>query len=415
MPRAAVPQYRRHANGQAFVYHRSIPTKDHRLYLGRYDTDESKQSYRQFLRRLEVEGKYSEALPPIRKVPSIGELILAYDDFASQHYLRGEEVSHEYNCMRYALAPMLELFGRDLAEDFGPKSLKLVQRSLIQKRLARTYINKMISRIKRFFRWICEEEFVPPEVYHRLLCVRGLQRGEQGVREAAEVTPACPASAQSLLPFVSPTIGAMIQVQYLCGMRPGEVCIMRDIDIDRTADIWWYKPQRHKNEWRGYSLVKAVPQAAQIVLSSFIDTEQGEYLFRPADSVEWAKENRPTHLSDERKTPIYPSELRQREKQKRLRKRRIKKKTPGQHYTTHSYRRALDYGFERASKAGFEIERFTPNQLRHAIVTYVSQELDQQDAQRWAGHKRLETTSIYVATQRRELKRIACQLDKIWE
>ena len=48
-----LPKYRRHSNGQAFVQHKSILTRDHRLYLGKYGSPESQRRYRQFLARLE--------------------------------------------------------------------------------------------------------------------------------------------------------------------------------------------------------------------------------------------------------------------------------------------------------------------------------------------------------------------------
>lgn len=47
---------------------------------------------------------------PICSVPSIGELVLAYDDYSQEHYLRDGGVSYEYDCMRYALVPLLVLF-----------------------------------------------------------------------------------------------------------------------------------------------------------------------------------------------------------------------------------------------------------------------------------------------------------------
>lgn len=38
----------------------------------------------------------------------------------------------------------------------------------------------------------------------------------------------------------------MVQMQLLTAARPGEVCIMRPCDIDRSGRIWVYKPKDHK-------------------------------------------------------------------------------------------------------------------------------------------------------------------------
>jgi len=35
MSRNVTPKYRRHPNGQAFVYHRSMATKSHRMFFGK--------------------------------------------------------------------------------------------------------------------------------------------------------------------------------------------------------------------------------------------------------------------------------------------------------------------------------------------------------------------------------------------
>ena len=45
---------------------------------------------------------------------------------------------------------------------------------------------------------------------------------------------------------------AMIQLQRLTGMRPGEVVIMRTADIDTTGSVWHYLPASHKTEHHGH-------------------------------------------------------------------------------------------------------------------------------------------------------------------
>jgi len=285
---------------------------------------------------------------------------------------------------------------------------------MVNKDYARSHINHTISRVKRFFRWSCAEELIPPEIYHKLMCVRGLQRGEMGVRESKRIRPACPSAVEGVVPFLSPTVAAMVRTQYLCGMRPGEVCRMRANEIDRNGDIWWYCPGTHKSHWRGDTLVKAIPRAAQPIVSEHIDRAgESGFLFKPQESVNWFKKQAIAELT--RNTPKYPSETKRLKRNKELRRRRKRQRPPGEHYRTDSYRGAVDKGFARAAAEGIELERFSPNQLRHAILTFVSEKINQQSAQRYAGHKRLDTTSIYVEVQKQELEQVAHQLDEIWE
>ena len=414
MPRKnRVPTYCKHPNGQAYVQHRLVGTKDHRQYLGKYGTERSLRRYRQFLKRLEV-CQTVDRLMPIDQTPSTWELVVAYDEYAKEHYKREFGISKEYSEMVNALKFLNELYGEELGEEFGPKGLKTIQRQMVSRNYARSHINHTTSRIKRFFRWACSEELIPPEIYHKLACVRGLQRGELGVRESKRIRPACPTAVEGVVPFLSPTVATMIRTQYLCGMRPGEVCAMREDEIDRSGDIWWYRPESHKGEWRGQDLVKAIPRTAQTHISEFIKRAgQGGYLFKPQDSIKWFQKQ--AFEESTRNTPRYPCEVARLRRDKELRRRRKRQRPPGEHYTTASYRRAIDKGFERAELEGLELERFSPNRLRHAILSFVSGKINQQSAQRYAGHKRLETTSIYVEIQKQELEVVAHQLDAIWD
>ncbi len=413
MSQTHLPKLRRTSSGYAFVYHKSIDTNDHRMTLGKYGSQESHRRYRQFLKRLEVYRAGQEP-PAIHGTPSILELVVVYSEYAKLHYRRrdadGEAfIAQEYHEMRYALRILLDLYGDELACEFGPKCLKTVLRWMAGENYARSHINHTISRIKRFFRWASSEELIAPEHYHKLLCVRGLQRGELGVRDTKRVTPACPESLYKVLPFLPPTVGVMVQVQYLCGMRPGEVCIMRGRDVDTKGTVWWYTPESHKNRWRDKSLVKAIPRIAQGLIAPLLNGNASKYLFEPAEAYRWSMSQRPS-----RKTTLFPSEAKRVQRDKALRRRRTKKKQPGEHYTTDSYRRSLGKGFDRAEKAGLALKRFSPNQLRHAIATYISENVGAQAAQRWAGHEHLQTTGIYIEKQKSELEQIERELHERW-
>jgi len=272
-------------------------------------------------------------------------------------------------------------------------------------------INSRIGGIKRFFKWCASRQHIPADVYTALTTVDGLRRGRSDARESVPVVAVARENVYAVLPFVSPQVAALIQVQYLCGMRPGEVTRMRRCELDTSGDIWLYTPDEHKNAWRGHVLVKAIPRAAQDVLSPFLPAKVDAYLFSPKDADHWYRANRESN--PQRKTPVYPCELRRREEAKRSPRRKAAR-PKRDHYDTDSYRQAVLYGISNALKAGIAVAPWTPNQLWHSIATEISQSIGQQAAQRWLGHAKLDTTGIYVEKQVSELIEIAQALDRKW-
>ncbi len=49
----------------------------------------------------------------------------------------------------------------------------------------------------------------------------------------------------------------------LTGVRPGEVCMMRTGDIDRTTSPLEYRPRTHKTAHRGHERVVCIGPKAQ--------------------------------------------------------------------------------------------------------------------------------------------------------
>ena len=70
---------------------------------------------------------------------------------------------------------------------------------------------------------------IPPSVHHGLKAVSGLRRGRADVRESEPVRPVPDAFVDAIRPHVSRQVWAMVELQRLSGMRPGEVCIDADV------------------------------------------------------------------------------------------------------------------------------------------------------------------------------------------
>jgi integrase len=257
-------------------------------------------------------------------------MLIAYWQFAESYYSKDGEPTKELESMREALLPLRELYASTAASDFGPKSLKAVRQHMVDRGLCRNVVNRRIGRIKRVFKWAVAEEVVPPSVYHGLQAVPGLRFGRTEARETEPVKPVDDKHVDAVFPYVGIHVAAMIKVQRLTGMRPSDVVKMRPCDIDRSGDVWIYEPYDHKNRWRGHRRLIPIGPRAQEVLKPYLARDPKAFLFSPAESEAWRRQNRPAYSGRKRTTKVYPSELRAREAAKLARRNR-KSKRPKVH------------------------------------------------------------------------------------
>lgn len=241
------PSYLLHKpSGQARI---RIDGRD--IYLGKYDSPESRAAYD----RLVNEWKQSGRVIGPNDVPigaTIDELILAYHNFASTYYVKNGEPTSTQQHIRDAVKPLHRLYGGQPADSFGPLRLKALRQQMIDDdRWCRTQINKSIGIIKRMFKWGVESELIAAETYQKLATVTGLRWGRSEARETDTVKPVPDTIVDAVLPHVPPQVAAMINLQRLTGMRPGEVVIMRVCDLDMSGKVWTYTPTSHKTEHHG--------------------------------------------------------------------------------------------------------------------------------------------------------------------
>ena len=204
---------------------------------------------------------------------TVSHLACRFLEHAEEYYADGSgQPTGEVVNIKYALRPLLlGDVGAIPAEQFGPIHLDRIVDEMIAQGLRRGTINSRLGRIKRCFRWCARKELLPITVYQSLLTVEGLRAGRSPAKESRTISSVAKCDIEALLPFVSSKVGGMVQVQYYCGMRPGEVCIMRRRDIDTSGEIWFYRPETHKNTWRGAVLVKAIPKIAPVSAAAILD------------------------------------------------------------------------------------------------------------------------------------------------
>lgn len=396
MPRKPhIPKYGLHkATGQGRT---TINGKAY--YFGPYEDDASYNKYKKLVAEHLAGGVADGELPTTDGLPDIlvSELMVRYLEYAECYYVKNGEPTGAYTNITYALRPLRALYADTLARDFGPKALKLVREHMIAfEDLSRKLINDRVNTIRRMFKWATSEELVPAAVYEALRSVDGLRRGRTRARETEPVQPVPDDVVEMTLPFMSPIVADMVRVQRLTGMRPGSVVLMRPCDLDRSDDIWVFTPSSHKTEHHGIELKVLVGPQAQAILTPYMTSRSPHaFIFSPTEAVAWHREQRAAKPS-KRKTKLYPSERKRVECEKRQRRRRKPKQSPGDRYTEPSYYRAIVYALDRAKKAEVNIPHWFPNQLRHAHGTAVRKQFGIEEASILLGHRSLRTTAIYA-------------------
>lgn len=96
----------------------------------------------------------------------------------------------------------------------------------------RRYVNQQAQRITRMFRWGVSRELVPPAVHAALKTVEALKRGRCAAREGKRVAPVPADILDTVRPFLSRPVRALVDLQLLTGARPGELLALRAVDLD---------------------------------------------------------------------------------------------------------------------------------------------------------------------------------------
>jgi integrase len=86
------------------------------------------------------------------------------------------------------------------------------------------------------------------------------------------------------LPFLPQVVADIVRFQCLTGYRPTEACIVRPCDIDRSGEVWLYRPHRHKTEQRRKKRTIFIGPKAQEVIRPSLLRDPSAYCFVPAES-----------------------------------------------------------------------------------------------------------------------------------
>jgi integrase len=401
-------------SNRAFVY-----VRRRKVYLGPYGSEESKAEYRRILAELEAKPKVALAPTTLKALPdlTVNELADAYLDHVADYYRKpsGEPTS-EAALVGIALGPLMDLYGLKIANEFGPIALKAVRQSMIDKGWTRKSINRQINRVVRLFKWAVENELVAGMVLNALRAVGGLRPGRSGARESLPVRPVDDETVDATLPHLSSVVAAMVRVQRLTGMRPGEVCQMRPCDLDRSRPLWVYSPPTHKTEHYGKERQICIGPKAQTILAPILAGKSDDALvFSPAEATAEMRRRR----SEARKTPLNEGN------RPGTNRKPIPMVEPRPSYTTTTYARAVRRACEKKwpTKPAKKVEpvppevvatnmarHWHPNQLRHAAATEVRKRFGLEAAQLILGHSNAVVTQVYAERDAARAEEIAARV-----
>ncbi|MCC9608550.1 site-specific integrase [Blastopirellula sp. JC732] len=387
MRKRRVPKYCHHApSDQAYVR-----VSGRTIYLGKHGSNESHEAYGRLIAELATSDQKSTPHRPVDANDlALAELCEAYQNHAEQYYRKGGKLSPWINHIRLATERLCKLYGTTPAVEFGPLRLKAFRQTLIDTGNSRRYINKLIAIIPQVFKWGASEELVPASTYEALRTVEGLKKGRTTAPETEPILPVADAVVDATLPFLPSVVADMIRIQRLTAARPGEICSLRPIDIDRSQPVWRYVPETHKTEHHGRQRVIFIGPQAQEVLAPYLERGLESHCFSPRDS----EVIRRAELHRRRVTPInYGNRPGTNVKQ-------VKRRSPKTSYSKDSYRRAIARAVVRANKERpgkpEPIPHWHPNQLRHTAATDIRHQFGLEAAQVICGHASADITQVYA-------------------
>jgi integrase len=355
------------------------------VYLGEHGSPKSRAEYDRLIAEWLLNARQSTHAP--RDNPddlSIAELCLRYLEWAETYYRKLGEPTSEIHSVKRAIRTLREIYGHTAARDFGPLALKATRNRWIDEGITRLGCNRLTGIVKRIFRWATEHEFIPSTVHQSLTAVSGLRKGRTEAKDNQAIGPVADDVLNRTLDQLSPMLRAMVGLQVLSGMRPGEVLQLRGADIDMSGPVWEFKPPIFKTQHTGRDRVVFIGPRAQALLQQWLRENPDEFIFGP-------RQNRESLLRD------HPKPRPRTEREKRRRTRRSFR----DHYSRNSYLLAIRRACERAG-----VDLWSPNRLRHTAATKIRARFGIESTRTVLGHSDPSTSLIYAERDHDTARRI---------
>ncbi len=263
------------------------------IALGQWGSAEANAAYRRLVAELSVDGGPAVVTGDVL---TVAQLVARHQE--AEH----ERSPKEQAQFAYACAPLVALYGPEPATAIDAAALEAVRDAMasglwmteLEKAREQTrgrkvgwcrnVCNRRLTRIKTLWRWAERKKLVPAGAHANLKTVPGLGKGSRKVRHTADRAAADLETARKVARHAPPVVAAMLELQALVGMRSCEVRVMRSVDVDRSGDVWTYRPTADKSAWREHQAPRTVPLGpeCQRILGFWLRPDEPEaYLFSP--------------------------------------------------------------------------------------------------------------------------------------
>lgn len=378
------PRYRRHVSGQARV---TIPGVGD-VYLGTFGTEESWNRYHRAIAETKCKG--SVGTGSTHATITLTEVCAGYLNYLlARTYSSPSAKQTSMHNAKSAILTIRNHISQCNASDLKPLLVEGFLERLVEvpyreshthngsRKRTRSNINRILWYLKDMYRWAAKNDLIDGSVYYSLLSVKPIRPGQTGARETPPIEAVEDWIVEATLPYMAVTPAAMIRLQRLTGMRSGEICIMRAIDLDTSKQVWEYRPTHHKTAYLNHKKVVKIGPKAQEIVKPYLSTDLNAFLFRPGVAMSFRQESK---RANARMNPRELDSKRRSFRKMHPNRPQMKFRT---HYTSHALRQAVVNGADRADAAAHLqqpsikpsirlIPRWHPHQLRHSFATEVS-------------------------------------------
>lgn len=338
-----------------------------RHYLGGEQADAAAR-YDQLVQTWIAGGRQPLKAARDEPVDTVADLIRAYLEWlSSTHRKRGRETTHVEQA-RLVLRKFEAIHGRLALSEVTARHMRQWGDWLARHpnrqggKLARSTIRMYTSQVRLAFQWGVTRSLVSAAVLAEVAAP--LTHGRVG-EPRESVKPPPEEDVEAATRETQAHVAAMIRLMRATGMRPAELCGMRPCDVDRSGPVWVYRVHHDwdKTIHHDEHAPRVVPigPRAQALLAPWLDRCR-----QPEDFVWTTRTGRQISVS----------------------------------YLWYLVARACD-------AAG--VDRWSPNQLRHARATELRARYGIEAAQVTLGHSRLQTTEIYAERSLSAAIRIAAE------
>ena len=392
---AKIPDLLQHSKkGYYFVRYTDPATKKRRDKTFGSDKAEANRLYKGWLLDyLKATGSTDSTPQPARPAVSknsnsVSDLVVRYLKWRQPMMDPGSFKDHER-----AGTLLREMFGRLTVKEFGVPQFEQLIECMIGRGWALRTINVRIGVVKVIFRYALKHDEIDGNQFHRLDSgVDKIRSDDRRVKPAKKIPPVPVDVVERTLPYLTPMVRDIVQVQLLAGMRAAEACRMRFDELSWSdSGALRYRPVKHKNANRGKNRKITLGPKAQAILATYGVTpeviESGElpreYVFDPRDT-------------DRRKSEFSKPRFR-------------KKAKPC--FSSVRYTIEIKAGVDRAIATGaiMESERWKSNMLRHRALTDTRRDYGLDAAQVMGGHSDAKTTQRYAEPDDSEDERRAME------